>query len=51
MMKRAVGIFLTLTSLLTYLIMDVLYYPVEEKLTKTNMNTGITTVTVTNHIL
>ncbi|MED3576094.1 hypothetical protein [Cytobacillus praedii] len=46
-MKRVVGIFLTLTSLLTYSIMDVFYYPVEEKQTRTDMISGVTTVKVT----
>lgn len=46
-MKRSVGIFLTFSSLLIYLLIDTLYYPIEEKLTKTDMNSGITTVTVT----
>jgi uncharacterized BrkB/YihY/UPF0761 family membrane protein len=49
MMKRVVGIFFILTSLLTYLIMEVLYYPTEEKQTKIDMNTGISTVKVTLH--
>ena len=46
-MKRSVGIILTFSSLLIYLLIDTLYYPIEEKLTKTDMNSGITTVTVT----
>ncbi|MGN7403079.1 hypothetical protein ACTHO0_24800 [Cytobacillus praedii] len=45
-MKRVVGIFLTLTSLLTFSIMEVFYYPVEEKQTRTDMNSGDTTVKV-----
>ncbi|MFB5285376.1 hypothetical protein [Peribacillus sp. Hz7] len=49
MMKRAVGIFLTISSLLTYLMMDVIYHPVEEKIIKTDMNSGVTTVTVVHN--
>ncbi|MCP3031546.1 hypothetical protein LF817_09310 [Halobacillus sp. A1] len=41
-MKRVVGIFLSLSALLTYQIVDVLYYPVEEKII--DNNSGITTV-------
>lgn len=44
-MKRAVGIFLSFSAILTYLIIDALYYPnypIEEKIT--NDNTGVTTV-------
>ncbi|RAS72766.1 hypothetical protein [Priestia endophytica] len=45
-MKRAVGIFFIIQSLLTYLIIDVLYAPfkVKEKITMTDMETGVTTV-------
>ena len=43
MMKRVVGIFLSLSALLIYKIVDALYGPVEEKIT--NMNSGVTTVT------
>ncbi|WP_155727432.1 hypothetical protein [Peribacillus simplex] len=46
MMKRAIGIFLTLSSLLTYLIVDMLYDPVKNTITTTDMNSGVTTVTV-----
>jgi hypothetical protein len=42
MMKRAVGIFLIVQAILTYLITDTLYAPIKEKIT--DMNTGITTV-------
>ncbi|WP_364281040.1 hypothetical protein [Peribacillus frigoritolerans] len=45
MMKRAIGIFLTLSSLLTYLIVGMPYDPVENKIT-TDMNSGVTTATV-----
>ncbi|MFE4430900.1 hypothetical protein ACFRH9_28675 [Peribacillus butanolivorans] len=45
-MKRAIGIFLTLSSLLTYLIVDMLYDPVEYKITTTDMNSRVTTATV-----
>ncbi|MEV5114991.1 hypothetical protein MRBL20_003184 [Peribacillus frigoritolerans] len=44
-MKRAIGIFLTLSSLLTYLIVGMPYDPVENKIT-TDMNSGVTTATV-----
>ncbi|GAB6255767.1 MULTISPECIES: hypothetical protein [Peribacillus] len=40
-MKRAIGIFLTLSSLLTYLIVDMLYDPVENKITTTDMNSTV----------
>ncbi|MGD6831219.1 hypothetical protein ACQCT5_03590 [Sutcliffiella halmapala] len=43
MMIRAVGIFLSFSAILTYLIIDTLYYPLEEKIT--NDNSGVTTVT------
>ncbi|CEG24998.1 hypothetical protein ACE8FZ_16630 [Peribacillus frigoritolerans] len=46
MMKRAIGIFLTLSSLLTYLIVDMLYDPVKETITTTDMESGVSTVTV-----
>lgn len=46
MMKRAIGIFLTLSSLLTYLIVGMPYDPVENKITTTDMNSGVTTATV-----
>lgn len=46
MMKRAIGIFLTLSSLLTYLIVDMFYDPVKETITTTDMESGVTTVTV-----
>ncbi|MFJ7367545.1 hypothetical protein ACIQWQ_26115 [Peribacillus frigoritolerans] len=46
MMKRAIGIFLTLSSLLTYLIVDMLYDPVKNKISTTDMNSGVTTTTV-----
>ncbi|WP_087973535.1 hypothetical protein [Oceanobacillus rekensis] len=42
MIKLTVGIFLTLTAILTYLNLDNIYFPVEEKIT--NMDTGVTTV-------
>ncbi|TXC81582.1 hypothetical protein FS935_22025 [Metabacillus litoralis] len=42
-MKRAVGIFLSFSAILTYLLIDTLYYPVEESIT--NDNSGVTTVT------
>ncbi|MCY8940234.1 hypothetical protein V8V75_04365 [Peribacillus frigoritolerans] len=45
-MKRAIGIFLTLLSLLTYLIVDMLYDPLENKITTTDTNSGVTTATV-----
>lgn len=41
MMKRAVGIFLSFSAILTYVIIDALYDPLEEKIT---IN-GVTTVT------
>ncbi|MGE7591036.1 hypothetical protein [Peribacillus sp. NPDC101480] len=44
-MKRAIGIFLTLSSLLTYLIVDMLYDPLENKIITTDMN-SVTTATV-----
>lgn len=44
-MKRAVGIFLSFSALLTYLSIDALHYPLEEKI-KDDI-TGITTVTYT----
>ncbi|MFJ7995558.1 hypothetical protein ACIQY5_26115 [Peribacillus frigoritolerans] len=40
-MKRAIGIFLTLSSLLTYLIVDMLYDPVKETIT-TDMESTVT---------
>ncbi|PJN90665.1 hypothetical protein [Bacillus sp. mrc49] len=43
-MKRAIGIFLTLSSVLTYLIVDKLYDPIKE--TETRKFSGATTVTV-----
>ncbi|RAS78682.1 hypothetical protein [Priestia endophytica] len=45
-MKRAVGIFFIIQSLLTYLIIDALYAPfkVKDKITMTDMETGVTTV-------
>ncbi len=46
MMKRAIGIFLTLSSLLTYLNVDMLYDPLENKITTTDTNSGVTTATV-----
>lgn len=49
MMKRAVGKFLTLTSLLMYLLIDAIYYPVKETITRIDMNSGETTVTVINN--
>ncbi|WHY15881.1 hypothetical protein QNH16_09705 [Peribacillus frigoritolerans] len=45
-MKRVIGIFLTLSSLLTYLIVGRPYDPVENKITTTDMNSGVTTATV-----
>lgn len=45
-MKRAIGIFLTLSSLLTFLIVDMLYDPVKNKITTTDMNSVVTTTTV-----
>lgn len=42
-MIRAIGIFLSISAILTYLLIDSLYYPLEEKIT--NHNTGVTTVT------
>ncbi|MDO7484930.1 hypothetical protein Q5O89_01180 [Peribacillus frigoritolerans] len=45
-MKRAIGIFLTLSSLLTYLIVDMLNDPVKNIITTTDMNSGITRTTV-----
>ncbi|CAH0289545.1 hypothetical protein SRABI84_04166 [Peribacillus simplex] len=46
MLKRAIGIFLTLSSLLTYLILDMLDNPVKTKITTTDMNSGVITATV-----
>ncbi|RAS74482.1 hypothetical protein [Priestia endophytica] len=45
-MKRAVGIFLIVQSLLTYFIMDALYAPfkVTDEIIDTDMKTGVTTV-------
>ncbi|RAS77473.1 hypothetical protein [Priestia endophytica] len=45
-MKRAVGIFLIVQSLLTYFIMDALYTPfkVTDEIIDTDMKTGVTTV-------
>lgn len=46
MMKRAIGIFLSFSSILTYLKIDALSYPLEEEITFN----GVTTVTtVTNN--
>ncbi|MDM5454309.1 hypothetical protein [Peribacillus simplex] len=45
-MKRAIGIFLTLSSVLTYLIVDMLYDPLKETETRKDMNSGVTIVTV-----
>ncbi|USK81316.1 hypothetical protein QRD90_05080 [Peribacillus frigoritolerans] len=45
-MKRAIGIFLTLSSLLTFSIVDMLYDPVKNKITTTDMNSVVTTTTV-----
>ncbi|SFK31523.1 hypothetical protein SAMN04487936_11119 [Halobacillus dabanensis] len=42
-MKRIVGIFLSFSALLTYIIVESLYDPLAEKIT--NMNSGVTTVT------
>ncbi|MFJ7746761.1 hypothetical protein [Peribacillus sp. NPDC097295] len=47
-MKRAVGIFLTLSSLLTFLIVDKRYPPIEGKITTTDWNSGVTRITVTH---
>ncbi|KAB2488377.1 hypothetical protein [Priestia endophytica] len=51
-MKRAVGVFLIIQSLLTYLIMNALYAPfrVEESITATDLNTGVTTVSHYNSL-
>ncbi|MGG4156823.1 hypothetical protein [Peribacillus muralis] len=46
MMKRAIGIFLTLSSVLTYLIVDMLYDPVKETETRKDMKSGVTIVTL-----
>ncbi|MFP7486237.1 hypothetical protein SFC65_18925 [Priestia filamentosa] len=51
-MKRAVGIFLIIQSLLTYLIMNALYsrFRVKESITSTDLNTGVTTVSHYNSL-
>ena len=46
MMKRAVGMFFIIQSLLTYFIMDALYAPfkVTDEIIDTDLKTGVTTV-------
>ncbi|WP_226530641.1 hypothetical protein [Metabacillus niabensis] len=46
-MKRAVGIFISFSAILTYLIIDTLYssFSIEERIT--NLNTCVTTTKVT----
>lgn len=45
-LKRAIGIFLTLSSVLTYLIVDTLNDPIRQKITTIDMNSGEQTATV-----
>ncbi|UOE62463.1 hypothetical protein HPB58_09920 [Priestia filamentosa] len=51
-MKRAVGIFLIIQSLLTYLIMNALYarFRVKEKIITTDLKTEVTTVSHSNSL-